>query len=171
MTLQQEVEASGTDFLLQIAASTGRRPLPGSDGADTGTEGKGMDRKGGEFKAGEATASGGRELEELKEVESSAVALFGGAQYHRLVREFAAAVSALPAVPIPPEEVINSMGIDAGVDPLHVSRHRSDAQSLQATLIPRSFDRLEDTLPLPLPLPACSRIFSFASSLFLLLSL
>ena len=54
-------------------------------------------------------------------------ALFGGAQYHRLMREFVDAVSSLPAVSIPAEEVINSMGETSREhDPL-LRRHRTAA--------------------------------------------
>ena len=48
--------------------------------------------------------------------------LFGGAQYHRLMREFDAAVRALPAIGLLPEDVTNAMGVSAQDDPMHVSR-------------------------------------------------
>ena len=74
-------------------------------------------------------------------------ALFGGAQYHRLIKEFHAAVRRLPAQAVLPEDVTNAMGVSAQDDPMHVGRvgcaialHRSSEQL--GAVLQRLFERL-----------------------------
>lgn len=108
MTLQQEVDESGIGFLADTAVSIAAEAGPSAEEADTlkPVQSQSVLRADGHRTA----------------IQTAETKLFGGAQYHRLVREFAEAVKMLPAVAIPPEEVINSMGIAAGSDALHVGR-------------------------------------------------
>jgi len=55
-------------------------------------------------------------------VEGADLALFGGAQYYRLLREFETCLSTLPAVSISEEELCNTLGMDAQHDALYIGR-------------------------------------------------
>jgi hypothetical protein len=54
--------------------------------------------------------------------EGADCALFGGAQFIRLLREFEACVRTLPAEPVSEEELCNTLGLDAQHDSLHIGR-------------------------------------------------
>ena len=69
------------------------------------------------------------------EVDGAGAKLFGGAQYHRLLRELHVATRALPPVAVSDEDVANALGVGAQHDSLHVGRavcqialHRSAKQ-------------------------------------------
>ena len=69
------------------------------------------------------------------DVDGAEAKLFGGAQYHRLLRELHAATRALPPVAVSAEDVANALGVGAQHDSLHVGRavcqialHRSAKQ-------------------------------------------
>jgi hypothetical protein len=59
---------------------------------------------------------------EVCNFEGADSALFGGAQFIRLLREFEACVRTLPAAPVSEEELCNSLGLDAQHDSLHIGR-------------------------------------------------
>ncbi len=85
------------------------------------------------------------------EVEGAEASLFGGAQYHRLMKEFHAAVRSLPPVAVLAEDITNAMGVSAHEDPIHIGRvacaialHRSSEQL--GLLLARLFERLRHVM-------------------------
>lgn len=59
---------------------------------------------------------------DIQRLEGADCALFGGAQFIRLIREFEACVRTLPADPVSEEELCNTLGLDAQHDALHIGR-------------------------------------------------